>query len=70
MVRRFIQRILGFLNLNRCEHCGRRWCGAERRRQMTAYQQEECNWAVLCDSCQTYRDECWSEMWNDWRGLL
>jgi hypothetical protein len=68
---RFIQWLFGVLNIARCNHCGRRWIGARRRRQMTAYAREECNWDVLCDDCQAYRDEYWSEMWKDyWGGLL
>ena len=38
---------------------------------MTMYENDESNWDVLCDDCQSYRDEIGRERWEKyWGGLL
>lgn len=47
-----------------CDHCG---CNpATRRRQNTAYVDDELNWAVLCSLCQVEVDEYWKEQWDEY----
>ncbi len=46
-----------------CQCCGR--TGAKRRRQNTAYHNDEQNFATLCPMCQEMQDEHWAEMWRE-----
>lgn len=42
-----------------------------RRRQNTAYVDEESNYNVFCESCQVEADAYWDEMWQEyWNGIL
>ena len=49
-----------------CQQCKKR--GAERRRQNTAYQNDESNFATLCNECQEQANEYWAERWLEARG--
>ena len=40
--------------------------GAIRRRQNTAYADDELNFAVLCDECQKETHEYWQERWEEY----
>jgi len=54
------------------EEC-ERGCGRPgiRRRQNTAYPNDEMNFAILCAECQAENDEHWAEMWAEYyRGCL
>jgi hypothetical protein len=51
-------------NKIKCQWCGEE--GAERRRQRTAYVNDERNFAILCDECQEESHEYWSDMWNEY----
>lgn len=48
----------------KCEICQEE--GAKKQRQNTAYQDDEKNYAVLCDRCQKEVTEHWQEMWDDY----
>ena len=52
----------------KCEHCGSK--NAEKRRQRTAYADDEKNWRTLCPKCQEENDEYWNEMWDDYYGVV
>lgn len=55
----------------KCERCEKVGPDVSRRRQNTAYVNDESNFAVLCDDCQKDADEYWSERWAEYRaGLL
>jgi hypothetical protein len=43
-----------------CENEGK------RRRQNTAYADDERNWVVLCDECFAENEEHWHEMWAEY----
>lgn len=53
-------------------------CGAEgpcfrkgkRRRQNTAYCDDNRNWVIACDNCMETIQERWTEMWRDYYGGL
>lgn len=47
-----------------CDKCGQ--YGAAKNRQNTAYEDDEKNYATLCDICQTEEDEHWKYMWADY----
>jgi hypothetical protein len=47
----------------KCQFCGKE--GAVRRRQGTAYVDDELNWATLCPECQERNDAYWNEMWDE-----
>lgn len=52
-----------------CQHCGND--GGTRQRQLTAYADDERNWATLCPECQEEANEYWKERWDDYyRELL
>jgi len=53
---------MGFL-IMKCQQCGKK--GAKRRRQNTAYADDERNFATLCEKCQEEATEHWNNMWND-----
>lgn len=38
----------------------------KKRRQRTAYVDDELNWIFLCNDCMKYNQEYWNEMWNDY----
>ena len=48
----------------KCQHCGKE--GAEKRRQNTAYADDEWNFAILCDECQEESHKYWQERWDDY----
>ena len=52
----------------RCQSCGRD--GAKRRRQGTAYVEDEKNFATLCKRCQIKNDEYWDEMNQEYINIL
>jgi hypothetical protein len=59
------------LKLEFTEKCIRCGCdGAKRRRQFTAYVNDEMNFAVLCDECQEEASEYWMERWNEYYGSV
>lgn len=39
------------------------------RRQNTAYNDDELNWAFLCPSCQEEANEYWQERWNEYYSM-
>ena len=49
-----------------CPACGRP--GAERRRQNTAYADDERNFVTLCPSCHEENNEHWREQWQEYWG--
>lgn len=62
-----IKRIFGY-----CPGCGR-WfrTGVKRRRQSTAYVDEESNYVTCCPECFDEVEEHWGDMWGDfYSGLL
>ena len=46
--------------LGPCFHIGK------RRRQNTAYAQDESNWVFLCDECNIINEEHWAERWQEY----
>lgn len=50
-----------------CQRCGK---PAYRRRQMTAYADDEMNWAILCDDCQKESHEYWKDRWDDYYSMV
>jgi hypothetical protein len=49
--------------------CQNKYCDstdAEKRRQNTAYVDDDRNFAVLCDECQKEANEYWRDQWNDY----
>ncbi len=38
----------------------------ERRRQRTAYHEDDLNWVFLCDKCAEINQEHWDEMWSEY----
>ena len=48
----------------RCRGCNCR--GAQRRRMMTSYCNEELNWTVECDRCFDETQAYWADMWSDY----
>lgn len=49
-----------------CQKCGDE--GAERRRQNTAYCEDDRNYVTLCPACHLENDLHWREMWADYYG--
>ena len=43
-----------------CFHKGK------RRRQNTAYFNDELNWTFLCDECMKQNNEYWNEVWSEY----
>jgi hypothetical protein len=39
---------------------------AVRRRQNTAYVEDERNWVTLCPECMAANDAHWKDMWDDY----
>jgi hypothetical protein len=37
----------------------------KKRRQNTAYNDDERNWVVMCDECKKHNDEHWDDMWRE-----
>lgn len=52
----------------KCERCDS--MNATRNAQMTNYNDEESNYATLCEICQEASDSYWSQMWKDYNGSL
>ena len=50
----------------KCQLCGKEGKDVERRRQLTAYPEDEFNWATLCAVCQEETDDYWIELWNEY----
>ena len=48
----------------KCKACKKD--GAEKRRQNTAYYNDEENFAILCPDCQKDADEYWQERWDEY----
>ena len=48
----------------KCQNCGDE--GAERRRQHTAYMEDETNFSILCPECQEEADRYWDDQWDDY----
>ncbi len=42
----------------------------KRRRQNTAYSDDERNWVTACDDCMVIIQERWDDMWDDYYGGL
>lgn len=42
----------------------------KRRRQNTAYCDDELNWVFFCDKCQEMNEEYWAERWSDYYSML
>ncbi len=42
----------------------------KKRRQRTAYVDDDLNWCFLCDECMEYNNEHWNDMWNDYYRLV
>ncbi len=49
-----------------CNHCERDKPDVHKRRQGSAYPNDESNFAIICDDCQKESDEYWKEMWNEY----
>ena len=41
----------------------------KRRRQNTAYNDEESNWVHLCDQCFEQNEKYWGEMWSEYYSM-
>ena len=52
----------------KCQCCGKE--GVKRRRQGSAYPDDELNFAVLCDECQTEANEHWVDMWDEYYTMV
>lgn len=54
-----------------CERCSLDKPDVHKRRQHTSYDDDELNFATLCDICQKEQDEYWQERWDEYyRGCL
>lgn len=51
-----------------CPVCGHP--GAERRRQNTAYADDERNFVTLCPSCHEENNKQWGEQWSEYYGAV
>lgn len=56
-----------YVELGACCGCGRQGYSRELG---TAYNNEESNWAILCDICLEESNRYWSERWEDYRSLV
>ena len=52
----------------KCQACDSE--GAVRRRQGSAYVDDEKNFAVLCDNCQKESHEYWMDQFNEYYNLV
>jgi len=59
---------VGVNTMVRCQICGKN--GAQRRRQNSAYVDDNKNFATLCDDCQEDANEYWQERWNDYYSMI
>lgn len=60
--RNLFEKIFGY-----CPMCDKWFCkGVKRRRQNTAYQDEESNYVTVCPICFEEIQENWAEMWKDY----
>lgn len=39
---------------------------ATKRRQNTAYTDDNMNWVTMCDECAKFNDERWDEQWREY----
>ena len=46
-----------------CQGCEKEGPDVQRRRQNTAYEDDESNYATLCADCQEVEDEYWHWLW-------
>lgn len=54
-----------------CDMCGKTGPDVKRKRQNTAYVDDEANFNSLCPPCQEEADAYWAEMWAEYyRGCL
>lgn len=63
----FIHAVFGY-----CPQCGRWFCrGVKRRRQNTAYEDEESNYITVCRKCYDEVQALWAEKWEEyWSSCL
>lgn len=60
--RNLFEKIFGY-----CPMCGCWFCrGVKRRRQNTAYEDEESNYVTVCPTCFEEIEEYWDERWADY----
>lgn len=58
--RKWFQKLFGF-----CPMCGRWFCfDIKRRRQNTAYEDDELNYVTVCSDCFEEIEEHWAELWE------
>lgn len=64
--RNFIRAVFGW-----CPRCQRWLCrGVKRRRQNTAYQDEESNYITVCRECFDEVEEYWDERWKEYHNSI
>lgn len=51
----------------KCKRCGKR--GAEKRRQGSAYLDDEKNYVTECDRCFSITEEYWEAQWEIYASL-
>lgn len=63
--RKWYQKLFGY-----CPKCGR-WFrfDIERRRQNTAYVEEEANFVTCCAECFEEIEELWAYMWKEYNAM-
>jgi len=54
----------------RCLCCKKEGADVKRRRQRTAYADDDRNWATLCDECQEEADKMWQERWDEYYSMV
>lgn len=55
----------------KCDHCHVSNETVARRRQHTAYNEDELNFRTYCEECQKVANEYWDERWQEyWSGRL
>ena len=52
----------------KCLKCEQESETVQRRRQSTAYVDEESNWVTVCNDCFEEIEECWKELWEQYYG--
>ena len=62
--------VYGFLNFllrrKQCEKCGEFSWKVKRRRQNTAYVDDEMNYVTVCPQCFEEIEEIWKERWAEY----
>lgn len=53
-----------------CPMCKKESATVERRRQNTAYLEEESNWVTVCEDCFEEIQWQWEQMWRDLYGNI